>query len=205
MALSITVPLHDGETPVSFGSRLAQGNGRDRVRDFALDVRLDFAGVVAGRPAAIASLAEMGGCSPSALASWAAVTDDDRTSLRGQDLGWRTLRRSRVFACASCLLADLEDQSLEPEVRAWGRAIWQVPALRTCRIHGQELVEIAHAEDPASLHDFAALALSRADDLVDLDASGERRMPSALETYVHDRLSAGRREPAFSTGFPFTP
>lgn len=202
MALSITVPLHDGETPVSFGSRLAQANGRDRVRDFALDVRLDFAGVVAGRPGALASLAGLGGCSPSALASWAAVTDDDRTCLRGEDLGWRTLRRSRVFACPSCLLSDLDDEALEPKVRAWGRAIWQVPALRTCRIHGQELVEIAHADDPTSLHDFAALALSRADDLVGLDAVSERRTPSTLENYVHDRLSAGPSGTGFLDGLP---
>ncbi|MBB4001187.1 TniQ family protein [Aurantimonas endophytica] len=201
-ALSITVPLHDGETPVSFGSRLAQANGRDRVRDFALDVRLDFAGVVAGRPAALASLARMGDCSPSALGSWAAVTDDDRTSLRGEHLGSRTLRRRRVFACPSCLLADLEDESLEPEVRAWGRAIWQVPVLRTCRIHVQELVEIAHPDDSTLLHDFAALAFSRADDLVGIDAASERRTPSSFETHVHDRLWAGRSGTGFLSALP---
>ncbi|MEH6719998.1 MAG: TniQ family protein [Aurantimonas endophytica] len=201
-ALSITVPFHDGETPVSFGSRLAQANGRDRVRDFALDVGLDFAGVVAGRPAALARLADMGGCCSLALASWAAVTGADGTTLRGENLGWRNLRRSRVFACPSCLLADLRDETLEPEVRVWGRAIWQVPALRTCRVHGQELVEIAHADDPTSLHDFASLALSRADDLVDLDAASERRAPSDFEAYVHDRLSAGPSGTRFLDGFP---
>ncbi|MER0240068.1 TniQ family protein [Fulvimarina sp. MAC8] len=201
-ALRITVPLHEGETPVSFASRLAQANGRDRVRDFALDVGLNFGGIVAGRPSALTRLAEMGRCSMAALANWAAVTDNDRTNLRGEDLGWRTLRRSRVFACPSCLITDMGDENLEPEVRAWGRAIWQVPALRTCRIHGQELVEIAHADDPTSLHDFAALALSRSGDLADLDAASERRAPSAFEDYVHDRLSSRRSGAEFLDGLP---
>jgi hypothetical protein len=201
-SLAITAPLNDGETPTSFASRLAQANGRDRVRDFALDIGLDFSGVVAGRPEALAHLASLGRCSSVVLTSWAAVAVDDRHFLRGEDFGWRTLRRSRVFGCPSCLLSDLEDETLDVEVRQWGRAIWQVGALRTCRIHGQALVEIAHVADPGSLHDFAALALERVDNLNELCSNSVHRSPSDFETYIQTRLEIGKQGHDFTDALP---
>ncbi len=200
--LAITVPLNDGETPTSFASRLAQANGRDRVRDFALDIGLDFSGIVAGQDYPLAQLASFGACSLEALKRWAAISVEDQTLLHGEIFGWRTLRRSRLFACPACLLSDLANDDLDLEVRQWGRAVWQVESVRTCVVHGQALMEIAHANDPGSLHDFAALSFTQMHNLENLDAISTRRALSVLELYTHARLETGPRGDHFADTMP---
>ena len=116
--LAITVPLMEGETPVSFASRLARANGRDRVRDFALDVGLDFAGVVRGDPPAIRRLADLGNCSFDRLAAWAVVIGKSHSALRGHRLTKQVLRRNSVFVCPRCLMDDMSLDGIDPEVRA---------------------------------------------------------------------------------------
>jgi hypothetical protein len=201
-ALAITVPLNDGETPTSFASRLAQANGRDRVRDFALDIGLDFSGIVAGQEYPLVQLASFGGCSLEALNRWAAISIEDQTLLHGEIFGWRTLRRSRLFACPACLMSDLANDDLDLEVRQWGRAVWQIESVRTCVAHGQALMEIAHVNDPGSLHDFAALAFTHMHNLEHLNATSARRSLSMLEMYAHARLEVGPRGNRFVDTMP---
>ncbi|WAJ31287.1 TniQ family protein [Antarcticirhabdus aurantiaca] len=202
--LAITAPLFDGESPPSYASRLARANGRDLVRHFALDVRLDFHGVVAGRPESLDHLVHLGGCDPDRLVSWSTRVDAaGSASMRGQDLGRRAMTRSHVMVCPACLDDDLGNEAIDLEARPFGRAVWQVPGIRTCDRHGAALVRIADAGSPHVMHDFAALVVPRLGDLQTLAGQALRRPPSDLEVYLSRRLQVGAEGSAFADTLPF--
>jgi hypothetical protein len=188
MRLRLTIPLGDGETAVSFASRLAAANGAS-ARDFCDDFGIQFRQVVAGDVEAIARIADLGGVDPGALQAQAFIRKGRRVyEVVGERLTSEVLRSSKIFGCPACLQADIRKApKLDPEAAIYGRASWMVDAVRTCRIHDRELVVIGHNfRDTVS--DFALNVQGCISKLPRLLASSAKRPPNGLENYVVDRL-----------------
>lgn len=120
--------------------------------------------------------------------------------MRGHNLAKPILRRARTYICPRCLTEDLQD-SAEPWM-ASGRVQWLLDPIRTCRLHRVALVEVASAEGPSLLGDFARLVAPIIDRVRSMAEDAVERLPSALEDYLHDRLD-GSAGPVWLDALPW--
>jgi TniQ len=195
MVLRRTVPLGAGETTASYASRLAAANGLSG-REFCLDWNITFQSVVDGKEAAIATIADKGGVPAADLGANAFVRTEWATYLhRGERLLRTSLRRKSVAVCPACLKDDIAASNLRPQFAAFGRAAWQIDAVKTCAVHDSALVIVSDDMTPGTLHDFAHHVRPALADLDLLAGQAERRQPTGLETYVLDRLEGCRHSP----------
>ena len=194
------MPLCVGETPASFVSRLAARNAPS-AREFCLDFGTTFQKVVDGDPAALAIVAAKGSVDPAALAAYAFTkTGERRYVFCGEVLVRNSLRRAAVAVCPKCLTEDIAAAPLlRPHLAAFGRAIWQIDAVKTCPVHSSPLVVIVDDQTPNTMHDFAyhvGNAISRIERLA---GQVECRQLTGLENYVVTRLDGGRNSPFLDT------
>jgi hypothetical protein len=191
-----TVPLGVGETPPSFTSRLAAMR-RLSGRDFCLDFGTTFQAVVDGDPTAIAVVAAKGGVDPNLLSQHAFLrTGKRRYTFRGEVLVRSSLRRAAVAVCPDCLASDIAAAPhLRPAVAAFGRALCQIDAIRTCPVHSVPLAVIAEDLTPHTLHDFSHHVGNAIASIGRLAGQAEHRLPTDLENYVIARLDGGRHSP----------
>jgi TniQ len=195
MTLRITVPLGATETTASFAARLAAAN-RLNARDFCLDWSITFQSVVDGNETAIARIADKGGVPAAALQANAFVRTQWATYLhRGERLLRTSLRRKNVAVCPLCLKADIAASNLRPQLAVFGRASWQLDAVKTCPVHKVAFVTVSTDLTPGFLHDFAHHVGPALNDLDRLADEAEHREPTGLETYVLDRLEGCRHSP----------
>jgi hypothetical protein len=193
MALRKTIPRGAGETTASFASRLAAANGLS-AREFCLDFETTFQSVVDGNDAAITIIADKGGVPAADLQANAFVRGEGLNYRhRGERLLRTLLRRKTVAVCPACLKDDIAASNLRPQLAAFGRAAWQIDAIKTCALHKVALVTVSSDMTPGTLHDFAHHVAPALDDLDRLAGMAERRPPTGLETYVIDRLEGCRR------------
>lgn len=200
--LRLTLPYGSGEAPTSFASRLAMRNGCATVRDFCLDIGVQFQHIVDGQAPALRKLAELSAANPTDLISHAITKAGDGYLFRGQQLTKLAVPRSRVRVCPACLLQDLKEENGPVEVRPYGRSIWQLDAIRTCAVHGLGLTQIASTSGTQT-HDFAVVAAAVVQDLEHLADTGERRDPSKLERYLFARLQKAPVAPSWLDDMPF--
>lgn len=186
-----TVPLGFGETPASFVSRLAALNGPS-AREFCLDFGTTFQKVVDGDPKALAIVAAKGGVQAEALAHNAFVkTGERRYRFREEELVRGALRRSAVAFCPKCLAEDIAGAGqLRPELAPWGRALWQIAAVKSCHIHTVPLAVLNQDLTPGSLHDWSHHVRDVLPRLPCM-ADAERRELTELEYYVITRTTQG--------------
>jgi hypothetical protein len=114
---------------------------------------------------------------------------------RGERLTRFSLRRMRVAVCPERLKHDIANTNSQPQLAPYGRALWQIDAIKTCPTRDLALVTIAEDMTPGQMHDFthhAAPALAGLDHLI---GQAERRRPTGLEIYVLTRLGGERRSP----------
>lgn len=187
-----SLPHLAGEAPASFVSRLAQLHlGRDASAPFfCADMGLDFRGIIDGDQDAVDALASLAGVDPDRLAADAFRRVPDGQTFRGELFPGRHLLRTALRVCPACLLEDCA-QASKPETAAYGRALWSIAAIKTCRKHGMALVKLEHQETSRN-HDFARLLKPHLPDLGALSERATCRTASSLETYVLDRLDEGR-------------
>jgi hypothetical protein len=199
-SLRLTVPLCVGETPASFVSRLAARNAPS-AREFCLDFGTTFQKVVDGDPAALAIIATKGGVDPAALAEYAFTkTGERRYTFRGEVLVRNSLRRAAVAVCPNCLTEDIAAAPhLRPHLAAFGRAAWQIDAVKNCPVHSSPLVVIADDQTPNTMHDFAHHAGEAIAALDRLASQAQHRPLTGLESYVIARLDGGRNSPFLDT------
>jgi hypothetical protein len=191
-ALRQTVPLGAGETPASFVARLAARNGPS-ARDFCLDFGTQFQKVVDGDPGALTIVAGKGGIDPAALAAHTFIhVDKHRYLHRGEELVRNGLRRSAVAVCPCCLADDIAaGPSLQPHVAAFGRAIWQIAAVKDCPVHQTPLVIAIKDVTPSKMHDWTQHVANVIPDLPRMLAEAVQRQLTGLETYVVERIAQG--------------
>ena len=195
MVLRKTVPLGAGETTASYTSRLAATN-RLAVREFCLDWNITFQSVVDGKEAAIAKIADKGGVPAADLGANAFVRTEWATYLhRGERLLRTSLRRKNVAVCPACLKDDIAASNLRPELAAFGRAAWQIDAVKTCAVHDSALVIVSDDMTPGTLHDFTQHVGPALANLDLLAGHAERRQPTGLETYILNRCEGCRHSP----------
>ena len=203
MSLPITVPFHDGETPVSAASRLARANGADRAWRFCRDMGLTFRDVIDGNPATLDSLAELGGFDRQALGAWGIRRGPEAFDLRSQTLSSSSLLRSHAIACPRCLAADMADKRVTTEVRPYGRAFWQIVGIRTCFLHHVALEDYRAPDEGGAAHDITSTIEPYLPAITDYAANASERAPSAFECYLRDRLVHGFGGAAWLDGLPF--
>lgn len=195
-SLRINIPPGRGETPASFTSRLAAANRLD-AREFCLDWDTRFQSVVDGDPTAIATVARLGGADVDALTTYAfRRTGKWSYEHRGQHLTRDALRRGRVLVCPACMIGDIQaSPMLAPSLAGYGRALWQIQAIKTCPDHGTALITVSTDLTPRTLHNFTYHVSSAVGRLDELDASAVKRAPSAFERYVIARLDGAQAVP----------
>jgi hypothetical protein len=189
MKLDPTVPFGAGEAPASFVSRLARRNGIRSVREFCSDLCLPFQRIVDGCRDALTRVAELTGMALEPLLH-EAIRKQENSSfiLRGESLVRQSLRRERILVCPACLNEDQRSSDLPREVAPYGRTIWNIVHIRTCRIHSVPLLQIARAGHHSLNHDFAFLIQPSIASIERLADRGEPRPASGLECYLLDRL-----------------
>jgi hypothetical protein len=194
-ALRVTVPLGAGETPASFASRLAAANQLS-AREFCLDWGTTFQRVVDGDPEAIEKIADKGGVAATGLQAYAFLRGQKfAVQHRGEHLARFSMKRKQVNVCLACLKADIVASRLTPQLAVYGRALWQIEAVRTCHLHGMALVTIADDMTPSTLHDFAYHVAPVLPGLDRMAAEAPRRSPSRFEDYVIARFDGAGRSP----------
>jgi hypothetical protein len=195
MALRVTIPLGRGEAVPSFASRLSAANGLP-VREFCLDWDIRFQSVVDGDEAAIAVLADKGGVSVVDLMAHAFIHGKNHAfTFRGEQLMRFSLRRKRVVVCPNCLIDDIANSNRKPHLAVYGRAIWQIDAVKTCPVHQSALVEIADDMTTSTLHEFTHYVAPVVPQLATLADQAVRRELTGLENYVLARLDGAKATP----------
>jgi hypothetical protein len=185
-----TVPLGVGETPASFASRTAALNGLP-AREFCLDFGTTFQKVVDGDPVAIAVIAAKGGVPDASLAEHAFIRGEKHRYVhRGEELSRGGLRRQAIAVCPRCLAGDIATSQSRPSLAPFGRAIWQIAAVKTCAVHGIALSIVVRDLTPSKLHDFTHHVAGVVPGLDRLVAEAVERPVSGLEAYVVSRLNA---------------
>lgn len=188
------------ETPTSLVSRLALLHRAQTARTFCLDMDIGFQALVDGEAEALDRLASLANLSLGPISDAAIVRKDSEFSLRGQGLVKPTLRRARVVVCPRCLANDLSEDR-----KPWmvsGRVSWSLDPIRTCRHHRVALSEVANANAPGLLHDFARLVTPAIERIGRLADQVVELTPSPLEEYLLDRLD-GHRGPAWLDNLPW--
>ncbi|WP_191970938.1 TniQ family protein [Methylobacterium soli] len=203
MSLHPAVEFGAGETPPSFASRLACRSGVPNARVFCSEMGIGFAGIVAGREPALASLARLVEMDVRLLRDQAIVAAEPGYRLRGQDLARHSLARTRVRICPLCLAEDIQRSSHPPASSAYGRATWCVAHLRTCDVHAVALLELDPPLGRATANDFAAVAARHIDGLGAMADAAQRREVSGLERYLLARLNGEATSAPWLDEMPF--
>lgn len=200
MRIHPSVPHRVDETPASLVSRLALLHRVQSVRVFSLDMGVQFQSVVDGDPSALATIAGLVDMPLKPLSDAAVVRSDGALSLRGQELAKPMLRRARTLVCPRYLAEDLQDAP-QPWM-ASGRVQWTLDPIRACHRHKIALTEVATANSPSLLNDFARLVLPTIDQVQRMAEDAAETSPSALEHYLHNRLD-GSAGPAWLDALPW--
>jgi hypothetical protein len=201
--LAIKVTYQPGETPASFCSRLAAINGRQKARHFCDDLGFSFQRVVDGEEVALSRLAYLGNVAVEVLRGGLVRKTDVGYDLGGQLITRTLMVRNCLRFCPECLAEDLRRENEHPKARAWGRKSWLVSFVRTCEYHGASLVEGSVQQEPALMHDFAAMVRSSTREICEISSASVRRDPSLFERYLLGRLAGDVGTHPFLDSLPF--
>jgi hypothetical protein len=186
-ALALQCDLNGDETLPSWVSRLAVLNCADTAREFCLDLGLHFRACVAGQRSALTKLSDLTGVPTEVLERASFVTQGRELFLRGERFGLSMVRRSRIHICPLCAREDIRAARNSFTPAPYGRILWQIAAMRSCRRHGCALIEVARNTGLA-MHDFALNLKGRSDEVLQAADRVDARSPSLLETYLTHRL-----------------
>lgn len=198
-----TLPHLAGEAPTSFASRLAQLHltSNAGARFFCADMGINFGRVVDGQPDALTALADLVGADPDKLAADAFRRMPEGHLFRGERLSKSSLLRTSLRFCPACLLDDCSGAS-KPETMTYGRTIWSIAAIRTCPVHGLEIVDAGPTVQPSKTHDFARPIKPLLPDLGAMADRATRRSASGLELYVMAQLAGTVGNAPWLDGLP---
>lgn len=200
---SMVIGLRDGESPMSFCSRMAKLFNRT-ARDFCRDMGLSFQDIVDGNRQALRHLALRCRADFDQLTMLSITKVAPRRYRFGdQDLVLDTLSRATMRVCAHCLLADMEKRKEVEQLRPYGRTAWLIAPLRTCPLHNTALIEVADDQHPQRVHDFALLVAPSLQGLAKIGERQQPRHPSDFENYLAERLLSGAKGHSWLEELPF--
>jgi len=196
-----TLPLGADETPTGYISRLAALHHSPHVRSFCTDLGLPFQAIVDGDENAIKNVAHLTGADYATMTRNTIVRDGTGYRIRGEALTKNAALRTTIRICPKCAADDIAASSLPPELAVQSRLSWNIASIRTCARHNTALAQIAVAEGRNETHDFAQIIRTNFDKLKNLPAV--ERPPSALETYLIDRLDGAAKTQPWLDGLEF--
>ncbi|MCA1367224.1 TniQ family protein [Bradyrhizobium sp. BRP14] len=201
MTLSLTVPLHRGETLASFCSRTAARNGLPSARVFAAHLGFSFNGLSAGKRQDVERFAQAVGRLPESLGPALVQSDGIHVAVAGEKLPRPYLQRHRLRFCPHCVQEDEANGTGRAGTRAYGRMAWLVSLIRTCPIHRTRLLTSARSR-PEALDDFFVRLGWELPLMPEHLRKSVRQQPTRLETYVVDRLNGDRTHVPFLDELP---
>ncbi|MEE4013419.1 TniQ family protein [Roseibium sp. FZY0029] len=202
--LSRTVELRPGETPRSLVSRLAAMNGISTAHQFSKDMGLDLRGIDNSDPDSLEKLAGYSGVAVTELETSSIRKTGNGIFLGGQLISRRATAKSFFRFCPHCLIEDIvRGPENKPEARAWLRASWSVPQVRTCHIHRNLLVTLNASENHSIRNDIAALMKRRSDEVHRLATAARALAYSPLADYAASRLAGGEDKSDLLGVLPF--
>lgn len=189
--LPLTVPLIWRETATSYTSRLAARNGLSAAA-FCRDFGMSFRSVVDGDPAAIRTIAGLGGVSKNQLADWSPTSlGERRISFRGHIFHGKTIRSPEIRGCPVCLREDAAINALSPAQAMGIRGHWAVPHVATCRLHDHPLVPLYRDPHATERYDSVRHLASIVPLIINKDLDRPLELPTSFEDWLDDRLAHG--------------
>ncbi|MFC5757969.1 TniQ family protein [Rhizobium sp. GCM10022189] len=189
----LRVPFFEDELLTSFVSRMARANGRLSMNAFCSDLGLKADAIATGNGREIAKLAVIFGYPEEELISRRLVGDTDRVARSGGERLPPRLDKLHLRVCPDCLSDDEQEKSRMPGTRQYARAVWLLADVGTCTRHGLELTALPYSSlQRKKSYDFCLLVDDFRGRIQQHARTGNRRIPTLLETFIMDRL-AGKR------------
>ncbi|MGB3627604.1 MAG: TniQ family protein [Henriciella sp.] len=110
-----------------------------------------------------------------------------RSDLRGNLLSSEFFANAFTVFCSACLRED-DERDADPALARRGRLIWTLRAVRTCPVHGLELLRRKKVKWDDAFHQMALRVPERAAALDELVEAATPQSPSPLQNYVIERL-----------------
>lgn len=153
---------------------------------------MSFRSVVDGDPAAIRTVAGLGGVSASKLADWSPVSLGGRQiSFRGHIFSGKTIRNPETRGCPVCLREDATVSPLHPAQSMGIRGHWSVPHVAICRLHDHPLVPLYRDTHATERYDHVRHLVSIAPAIIDKDLDRHQELPTSFQDWLDDRLAHG--------------
>ncbi len=182
--LGITVPFNEGETVVSFASRLAAANYVS-LREFCKDMGLTLQKIVKGDENELQRLATLGGIDRFPT-DHLVRRDDLYHHVNGETLSRACFLRRRLRYCPQCLIQDIREGTGLPRSRPYARLTWAVTFIRSCSTHNTLLREMPPSELDTSFEISAMIEAEMAKPEFSEYKSDYFLTP--FETYIADRI-----------------
>ena len=187
-ALFPILPFDQEETPISFTARLASLHIGLPILPFLRDIEVKAHELAGCKNDALERLAFVSGIELAELRRNAARSLGNRSfALRGHVFSAEFFASPYTVFCPACLR---EDDSLggDPALVRKGRLTWTLRPVRTCPVHGLELIRRKKVTWDDAFHQMALRVPERAEALDELVDRAMRRAPSPLQGYVIARL-----------------
>nr|WP_298690125.1 TniQ family protein [uncultured Dongia sp.] len=203
MAKPLRIPLGKGETITSYVSRLALFHDV-RFKDLCLDLELDHRDIFLGTDAAIGVISSTFRASKNNLKDYSFIRDGQEYLLGDQRISNHDATRQHLRICVSCVLEDLRQVGgrLPRHLVPFSRSEWSLRSIRSCHIHRESLIKLP-CDAGQYPYDFSAALRPHLPKLDGFIGDSEGFCQSALEVYLHDRLSGLSGAHAFLDSMPF--
>lgn len=184
MRLSRSLPIIDGESAVSWLSRLASLNGHT-LAEFCSDMGVSHRDFTAGKPDAIEKMAYLASADAATVTARSLVRQDRSYTVGPERIQRGAMPWNMLTVCPACLA---EDEAKAGPAHRHGRLAWLLRSMRTCPEHGLSLVAVDDHAVWTETTDFALRVDRWPGGVDDLLERATRRAASGLEIYLRDRL-----------------
>ncbi len=194
MKLPVSIPLHDGETPLGFVSRLASANGYASMGAFLDCTETTALSIARGSADAMRLLGAWSGEDYERLAKFAIRNADGRLCFGlGNAVFGRDHRRGNAHRfCIQCVRDDFRCEAGRKVSRPYVRAWWETRAIKTCPIHGTWITEVARENNE---DDFTLFVRSNEHLLTDDNRVQGNGVPRELDRYLIGRIRGEASNP----------
>lgn len=194
MKLPVSIPLHDGETPLGFVSRLAAANGYPSMGAFLDCTETTALSIARGSADAMRLLEAWSGEDHERLAKFAIRNADRRLCFGlGNAVFGRDHRRGNAHRfCIQCVRDDFRCEAGRKVSRPYVRAWWETRTIKTCPIHGTWITEVARENNE---DDFTLFVRSNEHLLTDDNGTEGNGVPRELDRYLIGRIRGEASNP----------
>ncbi len=184
--LPIRTGLLLGETPTSYGARIAFLNGQT-LADFCTNFEISLSSLANGNIYSLSQLAVLGGVDRHEMQRFAVCRQDNKQyRVAGQLVETRWILRTKVRFCPQCIVEDLVD--FGEDGGPIGKAYWHMAFLRDCGKHCIPLMDLDPERGWGLQHDFTNRIMRNQFDIQDKAAVINPVTPSQLGRYIEARV-----------------